>query len=91
MIDRIRDAINAYGLSATDLGFGGNAAASAASAAAPIKRRRRRGMAKAAKAPKVVKFANGSGGTWGGIGKRPQWLRDAVNSGKALSDFLVKQ
>ena len=45
---------------------------------------------KVAKAPAVVKFRNDSGGTWGGRGKRPQWLRDALAGGKQLSDFLVK-
>ena len=45
---------------------------------------------KAAKPTIVVKFRNESGGTWGGRGKRPQWLRDAINSGKSLSDFAVK-
>ena len=38
----------------------------------------------------VVKFSNGAGGTWVGRGKRPQWLRDAIASGKQLSDFAVK-
>ena len=39
----------------------------------------------------MVKFRNETGGTWGGIGKRPQWLRDAINAGKSLQDFAVKQ
>jgi DNA-binding protein H-NS len=53
-------------------------------------------VARAAKAPKagkkpmVVKFRNDSGGTWGGLGKRPDWLRAALAAGKQLSDFAVK-
>jgi DNA-binding protein H-NS len=45
---------------------------------------------KAGKAPMVVKFRNDSGGTWGGLGKRPDWLRAALAAGKQLSDFAVK-
>jgi DNA-binding protein H-NS len=100
VIAKIRSAIHAYGLTAADLGLGAArpagagpkpaASAAAGAAAKPIKRRRRRGAAKAAAAPKVVKFRNDSGGTWGGRGKRPQWLRDALAGGKQLSDFLVK-
>ena len=103
VISRIRTAIAAYDLSAEDLGFGsgGNAkgvrknGSSSAGAAqgdspTPIKRRRRRGAGAAAKPVREVKYSNGSGGTWGGRGKRPQWLRDALGQGKALSDFLVK-
>jgi DNA-binding protein H-NS len=98
VIAKIRAAVKAYGLTAEDLGLTARAAGPKAAAAngampagnAPIKRRRRRGAAKAAKAPAVVKFRNDSGGTWGGRGKRPQWLRDALAGGKQLSDFLVK-
>jgi DNA-binding protein H-NS len=86
VIGRIREAINVYNLTAEDLGFGGRAAKVASKAAAPAKKRGR----KAAKAEAVVKFRNESGGTWGGRGKRPQWLRDALNAGKTLQDFAVK-
>jgi len=85
VIGRIREAITVYNLTAEDLGFAGKGKA-AGKAAAPIKRRAR----KLAKAPAVVKFRNESGGTWGGRGKRPQWLRDALNAGKTLADFAVK-
>lgn len=88
VIGRIREAIAVYSLSAEDLGFGGTKPKVAAdkTAAKPVKRR----GAKAAKAPAVVKFRNETGGTWGGRGKRPQWLRDALAGGKTLADFAVK-
>ncbi|MBU6259528.1 MAG: H-NS histone family protein [Burkholderiales bacterium] len=82
VIDRIRDAIGVYNLSAEDLGFG---ARSRRAAAGPAKARGR----KVAKTARAVKYRNDSGGTWGGRGKRPQWLRDALNAGKALEDFRV--
>ena len=85
VIGRIREAITVYSLTADDLGFGGKAKA-AGMPAAPVKRRGR----KAVKVAAVVKFRNETGGTWGGRGKRPQWLRDALTSGKTLADFAVK-
>jgi len=87
VIARIRGAISFYNLSAADLGLSGKAKPGP-KAAAPAKSKKRKGAA--AKAPAVVKFANGTGGTWGGRGKRPTWLRDALNSGQQLSDFAVK-
>lgn len=94
VVKRIRDAIAFYNLTAADLGLGSKANATgmagmASKAAAPAKGKKRKGAA--AKGPKVVKFRNDSGGTWGGIGKRPQWLRDAINSGQQLSDFAVNK
>jgi DNA-binding protein H-NS len=94
VVGRIREAIDAYKLTAEDLGFGrtaGRAGAAADGVAAPGKRRGRKPKAnKAAKAPRVVKYRNDSGGTWGGLGKRPDWLRAALAEGKQLSDFAVK-
>lgn len=86
VIARIREAITFYNLTSADLGLTG-APRAAGKAAVPVKRRR--GKA-AAKPPIVVKFRNDAGGTWGGRGKRPQWLRDAINAGKKLEDFAVK-
>jgi DNA-binding protein H-NS len=100
VIGRIREAIEHYGLTAMDLGLTGKpgkagksgkatkAAAAAGAAVAPAKKRRAKGTA-APKAPAVVKFRNEAGQTWGGIGKRPQWLRDALAAGKTLADFAV--
>jgi DNA-binding protein H-NS len=103
VVGRIREAISAYNLTADDLGLAGVAAAApaasktfkmsmaAAAPAAPGKKRGPKPKAnKAAKKPMVVKFRNDSGGTWGGLGKRPDWLRAALAAGKQLSDFAVK-
>jgi DNA-binding protein H-NS len=87
VVGRIREAIAVYQLSAEDLGFGSKKPKAAGKTVA--KSLRRRG-AQAAKAPAVVKFRNETGGTWGGRGKRPQWLRDALAAGKTLADFAVK-
>ena len=85
VIARIREAISFYNLSAADLGLSVRAKP-AAGKAAPVKRKK----GKAGKAAIVVKYRNDAGGTWGGRGKRPQWLRDALNAGKKLEDFAVK-
>jgi DNA-binding protein H-NS len=66
-------------------------AAAPSATAAPQKRRGPKPKGnKAPKAPLMVKFRNDSGGTWGGMGKRPDWLRAALAAGKQLSDFAVK-
>jgi DNA-binding protein H-NS len=85
VVGRIREAITVYNLTAEDLGFGSKPKVQG-KAAVPVKPKAR----KAASAPAVVKFRNESGGTWGGRGKRPQWLRDALAQGKSLADFAVK-
>ena len=87
VIDRIRGAITAYSLTAQDLGFGAPAAKRAVKASAPAKRKKRKGGAKTLS---VIKFRNDTGGAWVGLGKRPQWLRDALAAGKTLADFAVK-
>jgi DNA-binding protein H-NS len=87
VVGRIREAIDAYGLTAEDLGFAGKG--KSAGKVVPAKKRGAKVKAKA-KPAAVVKFRNDSGGTWGGRGKRPQWLRDALAAGKTLADFAVK-
>ena len=86
VVGRIREAITVYGLTAADLGLAPKAKGPA-TVGVPAKKRGRKA---AAKPVAVVKFRNDSGGTWGGRGKRPQWLRDAINSGKSLADFAAK-
>lgn len=76
VIGRIRHEISKYGLTAEQL-FGG----------APSRK------AKASKAkgstPRAPKYADGTGNVWGGMGKRPDWLRQALAAGKAIEEFLV--
>jgi DNA-binding protein H-NS len=75
VIAKIKDAIAVYGLTATDL-FGGR---SVKTAKGKPGSGRRTG----------VKYADANGNTWVGMGKRPQWLRDALAAGKSLEGFLV--
>jgi DNA-binding protein H-NS len=87
VIERIKDAIEHYGLTAADLGFGGARAAAKPAAAA---KKTRRGRKPKAGPVRAVKFRDEQGRSWVGRGKRPQWLRDALAAGKKLEDFAVK-
>ena len=90
VVSRIREAIQHYGLTAADLGLATKATPSPKAASKPAaKTRRKAGKAKPA-AARAVKFRDEAGRTWGGIGKRPQWLRDALAAGKTLQDFAVQ-
>lgn len=83
VVTRIKEAIATYGLTAADLGLGG-----ARRGPKPgIKRTAGRKAVKAAKA--VVRFRDQDGNTWVGRGPRPQWLRNALASGKSVEDFAV--
>lgn len=81
VIARIREAIDTYGLTAADLGL---AAPRGARTVAAKKSRRPRG-----KPGSQVKYRDDAGHVWGGRGPRPQWLREALASGKELKDFAV--
>ncbi len=40
---------------------------------------------------RAAKYGDRLGNTWGGRGKRPGWLREALASGRRLEDFLLPQ
>jgi DNA-binding protein H-NS len=80
-ITRIRKEMAQHGLTAEDL-FGQGPSTSIGNG--------RVTKAKATvKAGKPPKFADGSGNTWGGMGKRPAWIREALEAGRSLDEFLV--
>lgn len=74
VVDRIRKEIVKYGLTPDQL-FG--------------KAPSRRGARPAAKAARAAKYEDGAGNSWTGMGPRPAWLRQALEAGKALEDFLI--
>lgn len=89
VIARIKEAIVHYRLTAADLGLGPGR-----SKHAPVKPagKGHKGAAKpkiAAKAASGAKYGDGAGNTWGGRGPRPRWLREALQSGRELKDFLI--
>ncbi|HRC39386.1 MAG TPA: H-NS histone family protein [Rubrivivax sp.] len=90
IIGHIREAIAHYSLTAEDLGLGPKAARGAKAAAKPAAKTRRKSTKAKTAAGRAVKFRDETGRSWGGIGKRPQWLRDALAAGKTLQDFAVQ-
>lgn len=89
VIERIRDAIKVYGLTAADLGLAGGRAPKAA--AKPGRKPGRPKKTGGAKGSTVApKYRDENGNTWAGRGKRPVWLRTALASGRKLEDFAIK-
>ena len=79
VVSRIKEAISAYGLTAEDL-FGKGAKSRPAAQAKPSN-------AKAGGAR--ARFQDEAGNTWSGRGPRPQWLKAALESGRARDDFAA--
>lgn len=80
VIERMREAIAVYGITAADLGLTGGAGHS--------------GKKSAKRAPKVSKqratgtaYGDDKGNTWGGRGPRPRWLKEALAAGAKLEEF----
>lgn len=81
VIRKMQDAIRVYGITPQDLfgkAYGTSKAVKAGSTAVP-----KAGLSGAAK------YSDGVGGTWVGRGPRPQWLRDALASGRHLEEFAA--
>ncbi|MFO1294193.1 MAG: H-NS histone family protein [Rubrivivax sp.] len=88
VIQRIREAIDFYGLTAADLGLGRAKPGPRRGAAAAGPRVARRTARKGSKV--AAKYRDASGNTWAGRGKRPVWLREALAAGRTLEEFAVK-
>ena len=89
VIARIREAIVHYGLTAADLGLGTTLPKKLkvpAASAAP----KSKGKASGKRPAGTVKFTDGQGKTWSGIGKRPNWFKDALAAGRKPEDLLAK-
>ena len=91
-LEKIKDAIAHYGLTAADLGLASvarkHAKAAAASGGKPVSKRRKKGGPKPS--ARAVKFKDDRGNTWGGMGKRPVWFKAALAAGKTPEDLLAK-
>ncbi|MBI5260064.1 MAG: H-NS histone family protein [Burkholderiales bacterium] len=93
VIDRIKEAIAHYGITAAELGFGGRAAKSTPQAGKP--KAAAKGAAAGAKPRGAkkgtvpVKYRDDAGNTWTGRGSQPKWFRAALEAGKKPEDFKV--
>ncbi|SEB24481.1 H-NS family nucleoid-associated regulatory protein [Variovorax sp. YR216] len=79
VISRIKVAIDHYGLTAEQLGFG-----SVPGATKPTQSKVQK-----EKTATRVKLSDGSGNSWSGMGKRPNWLREALAAGRSIDEFLT--
>lgn len=85
VIARIKEAIDVYGLTASDLGLRG--LGKMKSAAAPMGRKRK--PAAKRRAAGIVRYRDQNGNQWTGFGPKPKWLRDALAGGKDIAEFKV--
>lgn len=91
VVERIRGAIDFYGLTPADLfetktraqakGKRAGAAGSVAKASANKTNK---------KTESVIKYKDEAGNSWTGHGKRPGWFKAALEAGKTVEDLLVK-
>lgn len=85
VVERIREAIAAYSLTAQDLfPARGASGRKAAKAAKPAKRKPHRRNAKS-----KIKYSDGNGNSWTGHGRRPEWFVTAIGDGKKPEELLV--
>ena len=89
VVDRIKEAVTHYGITADELFGGSPAKATRKRAAAAASGKAHKPAAK--KAGGVAKYTNGAGRTWSGVGKRPNWFKDALAAGKQAEDLLVSR
>lgn len=99
VVERIKVAINHYGLTPERL-FGSSvlhrAVGASASSLKGVTKQAGNGAAartaprKSLKGLKIsIKYRDDQGNAWSGRGSHPRWLREALESGKSLSDFAV--
>ena len=91
VVERIRVAIDTYGLKHEDLfGKRGPGRPSKTTRKTPAGKAGRKTRPRAGKKV-AIKYRDTSGNTWTGRGSQPRWLVAAVKEGKKLDDFLVKR
>jgi len=88
VIARIREAIDYYGLTAADLGFGRRGLAAAGSKSS-ARTRKRKGPGSKRQAG-AIRFRDEHGNKWTGHGRQPAWFKEAIAAGKSREDLAVK-
>lgn len=87
VLSRIKEAIEAYGFTAADLGFGRPASRAALQGRAAAKPK---GNGKTGAAPGTPKFRDDQGNVWSGRGPRPVWFKAALEAGKSADELLAR-
>lgn len=87
VVDRIRQAITTYGLTAADLGLQpARGRRPATKPAAPGKPMRKTTSKPTRIAPK---YRDEAGNTWTGRGLKPRWLTAALKAGRRIEEFAI--
>ena len=90
VVERIRDAIAVYGLTAEDLGLGTKTVARVGAKGGDSSAAAKPTADKALSKPTAtVRYRDESGNTWGGRGPKPNWLKAALANGQRLESFAV--
>jgi DNA-binding protein H-NS len=88
-IAQIKKTIADFGFTAEDLGLTGRKAKRGRPAAAAKRGPGRpRGTGARVKS-QIVKYRDDQGNAWSGRGRRPQWIKDAIDAGKPLESMAV--
>jgi len=87
VIDRMKEAIAVYEITAQELGLAAQRSSRGRSAAKKGPPRAK--TSKRSSKPQAA-YADGNGNTWGGRGPRPKWLKDALANGESLEQFAQK-
>jgi DNA-binding protein H-NS len=82
VVSRLQREIKAHGLTSEDL-FGPTIVGNGRSAKATGTPRSASGGAR------EPRYGDAAGNVWGGMGKRPQWLKDRLEAGASLEEFLL--
>lgn len=80
VIERMREAIAVYDITAADLGLSGGAGS-------PRKNSVKRSTKSSKQGAATAAYSDGKGNTWGGRGPRPRWLKEALAGGAKLEEF----
>lgn len=89
VIQRIKGAISIYGLTMSDLGFGGGRAKKVKAPKAATKRIASKAAKSTAGRKVAPKYRDEQGNTWTGRGLKPRWLTAAIANGKKPEDFAI--
>lgn len=92
VVERIRDAIAVYGLTAEELGLGRKAnepTVRNAIDSTSIPKRLAADKAPSTKPGPSIKYRDGAGNTWGGRGPKPNWLKAGLAKGRSLESFAT--
>ena len=87
VIDRIKEAIRHYELTADDL-FGSKPGKRAAKTTSGGKASAKKSSATGRRVP--VKYRDEHGNTWSARGSQPRWLVAALQAGRKIEEFAVK-